>query len=300
MSINQTSVHSFFQFLQIEKNYSPHTILNYEDDINEFVQFLANESIGELNNVTYSDVRLYLTHLYDKKLSRKTIARKISCLRSFYKYLVREKIVADNPFTLSSSPKLEKKLPEYFFENEMQELFSSCDLTTPTGQRDRLLLEILYGTGIRVSECVSISLSDIDLFLSTILIHGKGNKQRYVPYGSFAQDALELYLEDGRKELLKKAKVSTDALFLNYRGSNLTARGVRTILNGLIEKSTLNKNIHPHMLRHSFATHMLSNGADMRTVQELLGHVNLSSTQIYTHVSNDYLKVTYNKAHPRA
>jgi len=300
MSTNQTYIHSFIQFLQIEKNYSPHTIVNYEDDINEFVQFLLSENIDALANVQYQDVRLYLTSLYEKQFSRKTIARKISCLRSFYKFLVREKLVLDNPFTLSSSPKLEKKLPEYFFEEEMEILFSSCDLNTATGQRDKLLLEILYGTGIRVSECVNIQLSDIDLFLSTILIYGKGNKQRYVPYGSFAADALELYLEVGRKELLQKSKSPTNYLFLNYRGGPLTARGVRLILNELIKKSSLNKNIHPHMLRHSFATHLLSNGADMRTVQELLGHVNLSSTQIYTHVSNDHLKNTYMKAHPRA
>ena len=187
MSTNQTYIHSFIQFLQIEKNYSPHTIVNYEDDINEFVQFLLSENIDALANVQYQDVRLYLTSLYEKQFSRKTIARKISCLRSFYKFLVREKLVLDNPFTLSSSPKLEKKLPEYFFEEEMEILFSSCDLNTATGQRDKLLLEILYGTGIRVSECVNIQLSDIDLFLSTILIYGKGNKQRYVLMGALLQ-----------------------------------------------------------------------------------------------------------------
>jgi integrase/recombinase XerC len=293
------SLKLFIEYLQIEKNYSKYTIEHYHHDISEFAMFMSEQSLVNITDVQYSDTRLYLTKLFEKQLARKTIARRISSLRSFFKFLMRENLIQDNPFAQLSIPKIEKRLPEFFYEEELEQLFKSCETDTPTGQRNKALLEILYATGIRVSECCQIKLSDLDFSTATILVHGKGSKDRYVPYGQYAHNAVLKYIEDGRQKLLIN-KQSHPFLFVNYRGGQLTDRGVRTILNSMIEKSSLNGNIHPHMLRHSFATHLLNNGADMRSVQELLGHAFLSSTQVYTHVSNEYLRKTYMNHHPRA
>ncbi|UII57403.1 tyrosine recombinase XerC [Cytobacillus spongiae] len=293
------SLQLFIEYLQIEKNYSSYTIEHYQYDIRDFFMFMSEQALHSLEDVQYFDVRVYLTKLYDQKLSRKSVARKISSLRSFYKFLVREKLVEENPFNLVSMPKQEKRFPEFFYEEELVELFKVCESSSPLDQRNRAILELLYATGIRISECTQIQMKDVDLFIDTVLVHGKGNKDRYVPFGSFAHDALQTYIENGRKALLEN-KPPNSYLFVNYRGGPLTARGVRNILNEMIKKSTLTGKIHPHKLRHTFATHLLNNGADMRTVQELLGHVNLSSTQVYTHVTNEYLRKTYMTHHPRA
>ncbi len=285
--------------MQIEKNYSQSTIEQYQQDILGFYMFMNEQAISNLSDVTYADVRLYLTSLYEQRLARRTAARKISCLRSFYRYLAREKIIEDNPFTLVSMPKAEKRLPGFFYEEELEALFDSCKTDTPLGIRNKAILELLYGTGIRVGECCSIRLKDIDFYMSTMLIHGKGHKERYVPFGSFAHDQLESYIRDARPELLNGME-DHGYLFVNFRGGRLTPRGLRGILNKMIEDSSLQGKIHPHKLRHTFATHLLNNGADMRTVQELLGHAFLSSTQIYTHVTNEHLRKTYMSSHPRA
>ncbi|MBM6618455.1 tyrosine recombinase XerC [Bacillus suaedaesalsae] len=291
---------SFTEYLQIERNYSAYTIVYYNQDIEEFVLFLGQQSIDHITKTTYVDVRLYLTELYNQKLARKTVARKISSLRSFFKFLMREDIVHDNPFALVSLPKKQTRIPQFLYEDELDKLFHVTDTTTPLGQRNQAILELLYATGIRVSECCKLQLGDIDFSIGTILVNGKGNKQRYVPFGSFASDALELYIHNGREELVKQASTSTNTLFVNFRGNPLTTRGVRLVLNELIEKSSLSVHISPHVLRHTFATHMLNEGADLRTVQELLGHNHLSSTQVYTHVTKDRLKNVYMTHHPRA
>lgn len=213
--------------------------------------------------------------------------------------MLREKVVENNPFSAVSIPKLEKRLPDFFYEEELQQLFLSCDTNTPLGLRNKALLELLYATGIRVGECTKIQLSDIDFSVSTVLVRGKGQKERYVPFGSFAHNALEAYIKAGRNKLMKNASTHS-YLFVNYRGGILTDNGVRDILNKMMNTSSSQGKIHPHKLRHSFATHLLANGADMRTVQELLGHAFLTSTQIYTHVTNEYLKKTYMSYHPRA
>ena len=289
----------FLEYLQMERNYSKYTIEHYQHDISDFFVFMAEQAVNQVEMVQYHDARLYLTRLYEKELARKTVAKKISALRSFYKFLLREKFVESNPFLLLTIPKLEKRLPQFFYENELTLLFDSCETNTPLGQRNKAILELLYGTGIRVSECCQISLKDLDFYLLTILIHGKGNKERYVPFGSQAKAALDLYINDGRKKLIAD-KQSIETLFVNNRGGPLTTRGTRKILNRMIEKSALDSSIHPHKLRHSFATHLLNNGADLRSVQELLGHAYLSSTQVYTHVTNDHLRKTYMAHHPRA
>jgi integrase/recombinase XerC len=300
MQTNRDLIQSFTEYLQIERNYSTYTIVYYNQDIEDFIGFLQQQSIDNITMTTYADVRLYLTELYKQKLARKSVARKISSLRSFFKFLMREKISSDNPFSLVTLPKKEIRIPQFLYEDELQKLFDVSDTSNPLGQRNQAILELLYATGIRVSECCKLQLNDIDFTVGTILVHGKGKKQRYVPFGSFAQDALEAYICSGREELAKKSPNQSTSLFLNFRGGPLTERGVRLILNDLITKSSVSIHISPHVLRHTFATHMLNEGADLRTVQELLGHSHLSSTQIYTHVTKDRLKNIYMTHHPRA
>lgn len=290
---------SFIEYLQIEKNSSHYTIENYKRDIHGFFLFLNEQGIEDITSVEYFDVRLYLTNLYEKKLSKRTVARKTSCLRSLYKFLLREGDVKDNPFSLASLPKKDQRLPRFLYEKEMNQLFSSLKKDSPIGIRNSALLELLYATGIRVSECCEIKLQDIDLSLGTVLVHGKGKKDRYVPVGRYAQEAIDLYIRTARMEMTSSDAKAHVYLFVNFRGDPLTPRGVRYILNELIKKSAADGSLHPHMLRHSFATHLLNNGADIRTVQELLGHSKISSTQMYTHVTKDQLKKVYNASHPR-
>lgn len=290
----------FSLYLKIEKNVSPYTLQYYNQDLNDFKAFLKQEEILKFTDVDDRLVRFFLTHLYAKKLSRKSVARKISSLRTFYKYLEREKISTSNPFLMISLPKIEQTLPHFLYEKELSELFTISDLTKPLGQRNQALLEIMYATGIRVSECVNLTIDAIDFSLQTILVMGKGRKERYIPFGSFAEDALRIYIDEGREELLKKNLAGTEYLFLNSNGKQLTARGVRYVLGKIVSDAALTIHIHPHALRHTFATHMLNAGADLRSVQELLGHDHLSSTQVYTHVTKDRLKDVYMKAHPRA
>ncbi|CAG9619720.1 tyrosine recombinase XerC [Sutcliffiella rhizosphaerae] len=296
------SLNSFLEYLQIERNYSKYTIVFYQKDLEEFFDFMTEEAIASFTDVTHNEARLYLTRLHQKKYARRSIARKTSCLRSFFKFLLREKRIEQHPFSLVSVPKLDKLLPKFLYNEELEKLFDVSDLTTALGQRNQALLELLYGTGIRVSECCSITIGDIDFQLGTILVTGKGNKQRYVPFGTYAHDALSTYIENGRKELLQKQLDSnqTKHLFLNFRGGAITPRGVRVVLNDIVKRASSTLHISPHTLRHTFATHLLNEGADLRVVQELLGHASLSSTQVYTHVTKDHLQRTYNQFHPRA
>lgn len=290
----------FSLYLKIEKDVSPYTLKYYNQDIDDFKVFLNREQIFGFADIDDRVVRFFLTYLYQRKLSRKSVARKISSLRTFYKYLEREKVMTSNPFLTVSLPKTEQTLPHFLYEEEIKELFSISDLTTPLGQRNQALLEIMYATGIRVSELVNLTIDAIDFSLETILVMGKGRKERYIPFGSYAKDAISLYISEGRQVLLKKNSAGTDYLFLNSNGKQLTTRGVSYILNKIVDEAATTIHIHPHALRHTFATHMLNAGADLRSVQELLGHDHLSSTQVYTHVSKDRLKDVYMKAHPRA
>jgi integrase/recombinase XerC len=292
--------HFYFEYLQIERNYSKYTIESYQFVIEHFMNFMKQERISSFGDISYQDVRLYLTQLHKEQLSRRTVARKVSTLRSFFRFLMREEYVKENPFMLASLPKKEMTIPKFLYEEELEKLFHVSDLNTLLGQRNQALLELLYATGMRVSECCQVRLDDIDFTIGTILVHGKGKKQRYVPFGSFAHDAINTYIDNGRKSLLAKANDACSILFLNSRGKALTTRGVRYILSEMIEKAALSIHISPHKLRHSFATHMLDQGADLRVVQELLGHEHLSTTQIYTHVSKEKLRSVYMTNHPRA
>ncbi|GGF11141.1 tyrosine recombinase XerC [Halobacillus andaensis] len=290
----------FVEYLQIEKNASSLTITNYKEDLRDFMNFLQAESMASLKQVDYSVIRVYLSQLHNKQLSRRSISRKLSCLRSFYRFLEREKLVEQNPFLNVRMPKSENPIPQFFYEEEIKYLFEVSDVTTPLGQRNQALIELLYGTGMRVSECEQLEQGDIDFSLSTLLVRGKGRKERYVPFGQFAFDALTTYLHEGRPDLQSEKTEGTSRVFLNARGGPLTARGIRTILNKMVEDAALTVDIHPHKLRHTFATHLLNEGADLRSVQELLGHEHLSSTQIYTHVTKDRLRHVYMNSHPRA
>ncbi|MFA5602689.1 MAG: tyrosine recombinase XerC [Bacilli bacterium] len=288
----------FLDYLRYQKNYSNYTIINYQNDIEEFLIFINKEGVKDFTKVTYSDIRFYLTDLYNKKYSRNTVSRKLSSLRSFYKYLLSEGDISDNPFLLVSSPKKEMILPKFLYYEELEKLFKVPNVKNSLGQRDLLILEILYATGIRVSELVNIKIKDIDFYNKTIDVVGKGNKERYVSFGVYCQDILEKYINDGRIKLLKGN--NTDTLLLNNNGKGLTTRGVRLIIDKLINKASINTNVTPHIIRHTFATHMLNEGADLLTVQELLGHANLSTTQVYTHVTDEHLRSVYLNCHPRA
>ena len=287
----------YTDYLRYEKNYSDYTIESYKNDILEYFDYLNRESL-KYNKVEYSDLRFYLMYLKEEKFdSNSSIDRKLSALRGFYNYLASNSIVSNNIFSLISGLKKEKKLPRYFEYNELEELFDVPDIRTSLGQRDRLILEMLYATGLRVGELVNVKISDIDLSRKIILVLGKGNKEREVTYGEYCDEVLRLYLSDGYKKLNKSNELY---LFLNNNGSQITERGVRYVLDQIIKKTSLNKSISPHVLRHSFATHLLNEGCDLLTVQKLLGHESISATQIYTHVSTDRLKEVYYSSFPRA
>lgn len=284
----------YLEYLKYQKNYSDETIHSYSIDIEEFLDYINSECIN-ICEVGYDVVKAWLIHLDEKKNKSTTVSRKISSLRGFYKYLINNKVMNSNPFSLVSLPKKERHLPRFFYYNELEEMFQVPKLNTALGQRDRLLLEMLYATGVRVSELVNIKVSDING--EEIKVLGKGNKERIVEFGDYAESVLELYLNEGYKSLNVK---KSEYLFLNNRGGKLTTRGVRYILDNIINKTTIDKKISPHMLRHTFATHLLNEGCDLLTVQELLGHESLTATSIYTHITNDRLKEVYFKCHPRA
>lgn len=290
-------IKEFEKYLNVEKNYSIHTINNYLNDINDFMEFINMNKIN-IYSIKYNDIREYLNYLYSKNLSKSSVSRILSTLRTFFKWLVRENKIKNNPMELITSPKKDKKLPTYLNHDDVEKILNIPDIKTPLGMRDSAILEMLYSTGIRVGELISIKISDINYSEKTINVFGKGSKERVVLFGDALLEKLTLYIKRGRNELLKKKQ--SNILFLNHHGNPLTERGIEDILNRIIKKGGLEFTIHPHMLRHTFATHMLDNGADLKIVQELLGHENLSTTQIYTHVSNERLRKVYLSAHPRA
>ncbi|TQR20911.1 tyrosine recombinase XerC [Psychrobacillus vulpis] len=296
--IGINELHSFIDYIQLEKNYSILTVREYKKDIEQFLNFLETEGVGHLNDVEYVHARLFATKLYETKLARTSISRKISSIRSFYKFLHKEYNISEEAFRSLYHPKKEGKLPHFFYEEEMEKLFEGNRGKDPLSIRNIALLELLYATGIRVSELISIELSHIDMSYGIVRVMGKGRKERYVPVGDYALSAIEEYIANSRSKLMKST--SHPFLFVNSRGAHLTAGGVAHILNEMMKKASLHSTIYPHMLRHTFATHLLNNGADLRSVQELLGHSHLTSTQVYTHVTKEHLRKTYMNAHPRA
>jgi integrase/recombinase XerC len=288
----------YIQYLEAERNASPYTVRNYRDDLLDFLYFLRKKKVESLKEVDRHAVRDYMSYLVNQGIVKASIARKLSAIRSFYRYLVREEIVSTNPIEKVSSPKLDRRLPSFLTMEEVERLLNAPDLSTPQGQRDRALLELLYASGIRVSELVNLNLEQIDLNTNEIRVWGKGSKERVVLMGEPAAEAVRNYLSQGRPKLLAERKSS--ALFLNRYGQRLPERSVQRILQQYAKKSSIGKRVHPHVLRHTFATHLLDGGADLRVVQELLGHARLSSTQIYTHVTKGQAKKVYLAAHPMA
>lgn len=289
-------IDKFIEYLKVQKNYSELTRINYEKDLVEYNNFLKNNNYN-YDNMDYKKCTNYLIYLDDKKYKKTSISRKLSSLRSFYKYLVLCNYAKSNPFILISSPKKEKKIPKFINYNGIEEIFNIPETKTKEGQRERVILEILYGSGLRVSELVNIKLKDIDLNEKTILVYGKGSKERMAHFGEMALDSLNLYLSDGRKKYLNE--ISSEYLLVGKNQTKLTTRRIEQIIDDLIKRTSIKMNITPHMFRHTFATHLLDNGSDLLAVQELLGHESLSSTEIYTHVSNEHLREVYYKCHPR-
>lgn len=295
------AINKYKDYLSAEKNYSPYTISSYLKDIDEFKKFLENEKYGNLLKINSDNIgRYYISHLSGNNYSRKSIARKISSLRAFYRFLAVKEIISESYFETVETPKIEKKLPKFLYKNEIELMFNSIDRSKSVGVRDYAILELLYSSGLRVSELCSITEKNLDFPNEMIKVFGKGHKDRYVPMNERCIAILKEYIYVSRPELIRKVeKNATDILFVNRNGGPLTTRGVRVILNNIIDHTAEVGHVYPHMIRHSFATHLLDGGADLRSVQELLGHENLSTTQIYTHVSKEQIKESYMLSHPR-
>lgn len=282
-------IEKFMRYLEIEKNASPHTVLNYKLDLEELQFFLSG---ADITGIDYLLIRRYLAHLKEKKISPRSIARKLSSLRSFFRFLVKDGFVKVDPTAALASPKQEKPLPKFMTENDVVRLIETPSMETLKGLRDRAIFETLYSTGMRVSELVGLRMRDVDLIGGVVKVFGKGKKERLLPVGDRALRAIRGYLD--------KRRLECETIFLNKNKKPLGARGIRKVMDVYIQKMGLKERVSPHTLRHSFATHLLDRGADLRAVQELLGHANLSTTQIYTHLTTEKLKSVYDKAHPRA
>ncbi len=293
------NVKQFLDYIENQKRYSSNTIKNYEIDIMDFFNYLNKKQV-DYKTIDYDFIKGYLVVLYNKSLSRNSIARKISSLRSFYKYLYNNEVVLSNPFKYVITPKKEKRLPKYLGVEELEILFNTPLKTTSLGQRDSLILEVLYASGIRVSELVNVKISDINFEKKEIRILGKGKKERIAEFGDYCLEAMELFINDGRRKILNKHNKNSEYLIINEKGNQITTRGIALILDKLVKKAALKKHVSPHMIRHTFATHLLNEGCDLLTVKELLGHESLESTAIYTHVSNERLREVILKCHPRS
>ena len=287
----------FIEEIKYEKKYSELTVNGYLKDLDLFLEFLNENNIKNYNNIEYSDIRIFINYLYENKYNNKTISRHISSLRSFFKYLKNNNIIKNNPMLLISNPKLEKKLPKYLNYNDIEKLLKAYDINNCLGVRNALILEMLYSTGIRVGEIVNIELSNITISDKAMKIKGKGNKERIVYFGSRCLELLQLYLKNSYNEINKN---NLEYLFLSKTGKQISDREIRKIVDDAAIIVGINMKISPHVLRHTFATHMLTEGADLRSVQELLGHENLSTTQVYTHLTNEKIRNVYLNAHPRA
>lgn len=322
-------IHEFLNYLKYERRFSEHTAKCYGADLMQFSDFVCGISQGHSDNgeeVSFGhnegtatavatkvnvdidqmllktgtdSVRAYLAHLNEKQYSRATIARKLATLRSFYKFLVKRNHMSTNPVTAVRTPKQDKKLPRFLEYEEVKRLLETPPINTWLGARDRAIMETLYSTGIRVSELVALNMEDIDFLGEVVHIRGKGKKERIAPIGASALQTIQHYMEFRNKRAQNNNNFDTKVLFVNKHGRRLSTRSVRRKMDKYLKMAGLDPSISPHTLRHSFATHMLNNGADLRSVQELLGHQSLSTTQVYTHLTTTRLKEVYENAHPR-
>lgn len=289
-------INNYLEYLRVVRKYSDKTILSYYDDLVEYQEFLQNNFINILD-IDDKVVKDYLKYLYSRNITKTSISRKLSSIRGLYNYLANEDIITNNYFSKISNPKREKHLPKFLKNEEIDKILSVCENNTPLEERDTLVLELLYATGLRVSELVNIKISDINKSDKSIKVLGKGSKERIVLYNNHTKVALDKYLSDGYHSLNKK---NNGYLILNNRGDRISDRYIRDIINKYVKKAGLDIKISPHTLRHTFATDMLEEGSDLMTVKELLGHESLNTTSIYTHITNEQIRKTYNNAHPRA
>lgn len=290
----------FLKYLRYERNMSPETIRAYEKDLHQFLRFFSRDDGSQLNPAKLDALQLreYLSYLKDKNYQKTTVVRKLATIRSFYKCLLRKGIVSTNPLADIPTPKVEKKVPHFLSTDEVERLLNAPQGNSFQSVRDRAILETLYSTGLRVSELTALNVSDLDMSSEVIKARGKGDRDRIVPLGSFALQALRRY-EETRSQVPNINEKDPDALFLNRFGDRLSSRSIRKIIDKYIKITGMSEKTSPHTLRHSFATHLLNRGANLRTVQELLGHKHLSTTQIYTHISTDAVKEAYEEAQPR-
>ncbi|ADI26215.1 MULTISPECIES: site-specific tyrosine recombinase XerD [unclassified Geobacillus] len=291
----------FLHYLTVERNLAHNTIVSYERDLKKYVRYLRQvEQLQAWGEVERLHILHFLKFLSEQGQSARTIARHLASIRSFHQFLLREKIAAQDPTVHIETPQFERTLPKVLSVEEVEALLAAPQVSTPFGLRDKAMLELLYATGMRVSELVQLNLADVHLTMGFVRCYGKGRKERIVPIGRMAIEALAHYLERGRPQLVNPRRRATEALFLNHYGQRLTRQGFWKILKRLAKEAGIEKELTPHTLRHSFATHLLENGADLRAVQELLGHADISTTQMYTHVTKTRLKDVYKQYHPRA
>ncbi|HET9530166.1 MAG TPA: tyrosine recombinase XerC [Blastocatellia bacterium] len=304
----QEYVDRFYNHLKYERNVSEHTLRNYMSDLEQFYDYLCpvdsqgNRRPIDVRQIDHITIREYLAKLYQEKRKKTSIARKLATLRTFFRFLCREQVMEANPARLVSSPRLEKKLPKVLSVEDVIRFIETPDTDTVLGKRDRAILELLYATGMRVSELAGLNLEDVDFKNESIRVRGKGRKERIVPFGSKAKQALQEYLGVRGELLIEAPEDQRDplVLFLNYQGTRITTRSVGRMIDKYVRECAVMYDLSPHSLRHSFATHLLSAGADLRAIQEMLGHARLSTTQIYTQVSMEHLIQVYDKAHPKA
>jgi len=296
----ERALESFLKFLYTEKNSSEHTLTAYSKDLIELIEFLDIDKISLVDEVDYFNLRGFVASLYDRGLSKSTIERKIASVKSLFKYLQKKRIVDDNPARMLKFPRKDKKLFNVFNIDDIIRLVETPDRETPAGMRDALIMELLYGTGVRVGELVGLDLSDVDMNGFRIRVRGKGKKERIVPIGDYHIDLIGRYLWARSKVVSENRVPETDAVFINRLGTRLTDRSVRRIIEKYLKKSGLPLDYSPHSFRHSYATHLLEGGADLRTIQGLLGHSSLSTTQKYTHLNLSEILRVYDKSHPKA
>ncbi|UOQ42643.1 site-specific tyrosine recombinase XerD [Halobacillus salinarum] len=294
----QHPLDDFLHYLTVERGLSKNTIQSYKRDLTQYMNFLENqEGVNDWDRVSRTHIMKYLYELNDKGRSRATVARLLSSIRLFHQFLIREKVAGQDPSLHIETPKKERKLPKVLSSKDVEKLLS-LEAEDPFTARNKAMLEMLYATGLRVTELVSLKVSDLNLMMGFVRCLGKGSKERIVPLGDLARDAVEVYLRDYRSTLIKHK--TTEELFVNHHGNSLSRQGFWKILKAVAQEVGIQKEITPHTLRHSFATHLLENGADLRAVQEMLGHADISTTQIYTHVTKSRLNEVYRSYHPRA
>lgn len=293
----QALLDSFLSYLAVEKGLSENTLESYGRDVRKFIEFLEHKKVKDISNVKYPEIAEFLAYSKDKGFNPATIVRSIVSIKQFFKYLIIEKLISEDPAAQIKTPKMKKAIPGVISLDDVEKLLAAPDESTPEGLRDSAMLEVLYASGIRVSELIGLNLNDVNFDHGYVIVYGKGSKERLVPVGEKARVKLREYLLDARPAILKSRDAK--ALFVTRRGSGMTRQGFWKLIKNYALKAGIPKKISPHTLRHSFATHLLERGADLRTIQIMLGHSDISTTQIYTHVESERLKEIHKKYHPR-